>query len=228
MKQAEEVKCIFFTGLAVLTVAAASLYWITLRRAGLLLLSGYSSGSSDDVSSEDSGVGNVVAGVVQGVIDTGHNLLGMQYFNINELTRSSAAKRLGIDNSPSPEIRRNLEKLITGCLDPIRSTYGKPILVASGYRCPELNAAVGGAKTSQHLTGCAADLVPAYGGSLEGIFRAAIQVSNFDQLIIEQVGAKKWVHVGCSDFPRRQILAYKGGRYTDISGNWQTYIQNYA
>ena len=64
MKQAEEVKCIFFTGLAVLTVAAASLYWITLRRAGSLLLSGYSSGSSDDVSSEDSGVGNVVAGVL--------------------------------------------------------------------------------------------------------------------------------------------------------------------
>lgn len=200
--------------------ATVSVYFATKRRASMLL-SGIASG-------DDGTVGNTVAGMVQGVIDAGHNLLGMQYFTVNELTRSATARRLGIDNTPSPEIRRNLEKLITDCLDPVRRAYGKPVLVTSGYRCPALNAAVGGSKTSQHLAGRAVDLVPAYGGSLEGIFRAAIRVGNFDQLIIEQAGAKRWVHIGTSDTPRRQILAYKGGRYTDISGSWQSYIGNFA
>lgn len=201
--------------------AAVLVYFITKRRAGQIMLSGIAESGCGNG-------GNIVTGFIQDIIDTGQNLIFMQYFTVSELTRSATARRLGIDNTPSAEIRRNLEKLIIGCLDPIRRAYGKPILVTSGYRCPALNAAVGGSKTSQHLAGRAADLVPAYGGSLEGIFRAAIQVSNFDQLIIEQAGAKKWVHIGTSDTPRRQILAYKGGRYTDISGSWQSYIGNFA
>ena len=43
-------------------------------------------------------------------------------------------------------------------LEDIRAHFGKPVNINSGYRCPNHNAAVGGAKGSQHLKGTAADL----------------------------------------------------------------------
>ena len=62
----------------------------------------------------------------------------MSYFTIKELSKSSTAEKLGIDNTPAPEIRAKLNTLISA-LDKIREQYGKPIIVTSGYRCPELN-----------------------------------------------------------------------------------------
>lgn len=79
-------------------------------------------------------------------------------FTVDELCRSKTAQRRGINNTPTPSIRVNLEKLIANVLQPLRDKYGKPIIVDSGYRCPKLNQAVGGAKTSQHLYGQAADI----------------------------------------------------------------------
>lgn len=82
----------------------------------------------------------------------------MKYFTINELTRSSTAKRKGINNSPNSIIKQNLEALIDNVLDPLREKWGAPIIVSSGYRCPALNKAVGGASGSQHMKGEAADI----------------------------------------------------------------------
>lgn len=207
-------KTALWASVAVATVGVAALvYWITKRRADRVLTG---SGSG----------GNIVAAAVQTVIDKVKETTGMQYFTISELTRSSTAQSRGIDNTPSAEIRAKLETLITNCLDPIRRIYGKPIIVSSGYRCPALNAAVGGVANSQHTKGEAADLVPASGGSLAGIFRAAVQFGNYDQLIIEQSGRSKWVHVSYTSAPRRRILAYKNGHYTDITGNWENYLNN--
>lgn len=142
--------------------------------------------------------------------------------------RWDIASRLpaGIDNTPPPAVRAKLETLITGCLDPIRRIYGRPIVVSSGYRSPALNAAVGGVANSQHTTGEAADLVPASGGSLAGIFRAAVQWGGYDQLIIERSGNSKWVHVSYGPRHRRKILAYNNGRYTDITNNWENYLNS--
>lgn len=82
----------------------------------------------------------------------------MKYFTIKELCKSSTADKLCIDNSPSKEIEKNLTALVDNCLDIIRQAFGEPINVNSGYRCPELNTAVKGSKTSAHLKGMAADL----------------------------------------------------------------------
>ena len=214
MKLTSTQKTALWSAIAVATVGIAALvYWLTKRR-------------SDRVLTGTGGGGNVVTGAVQAVVDKAKEITGMQYFTIRELTRSSTAQSRGIDNTPTPEIRAKLETLITNCLDPIRRIYGKPIIVSSGYRCPALNAAVGGVSTSQHTMGEAADLVPASGGSLAGIFRAAVQFGNYDQLIIEQKGNSKWVHVSYTGTPRRRILAYKNGRYTDITGNWENYLTN--
>ena len=82
----------------------------------------------------------------------------MKYFSIDEMVRSTTAKKYGIDNTPSDDIKNNLTLFIEKVLDPIREDWGGPISVSSGYRCPELNNAVGGVKTSGHQYGYCADL----------------------------------------------------------------------
>lgn len=137
------------------------------------------------------------------------------YFTIKELTASDTAKAKGIDNTPTEAVKKNLEALTTNVLNPVREIYGKPILISSGYRCPALNAAVGGAANSQHTTGQAADLVPANSkGSLEQIFAACVAVGNFDQLIIEQNrNGQRWVHVSYDPTRnRRQMMSFVASR----------------
>lgn len=129
----------------------------------------------------------------------------MKYFTITELSKSSTAIQKGIDNTPNPDIIKNLERLVEHILDPLREKFGKPIIVNSGYRCPALNKAVGGSKTSHHMTGLAADIT---GGSVakNRILFSLIQELDlpFDQLIDEK--NYKWIHVSFSEKPRKQIL----------------------
>ena len=82
----------------------------------------------------------------------------MKYFTIKELCNSSTAVKLNIDNTPNSEIVNNLEQLVYYILDPLREAFGKAIYVNSGYRCLNLNKAVGGSDTSQHCFGLAADI----------------------------------------------------------------------
>lgn len=206
-----------WASLAVDTVGLAALVWWITRRRAERNLSGTGTG------------GNLITAAVQQVVDTTHHIMQGQYFTISELTRSAKAQANHIDNTPSAEIRAKLEALIVNCLDPIRRIYGRPIIVSSGYRCKQLNELVGGVANSQHTKGEAADLVPASGGSLAGIVRAAVQFGNFDQLILEQAGGSKWVHVSWrSSGNRHRILAYKNGRYTDITNSWESYLNSWA
>lgn len=133
-----------------------------------------------------------------------------KYFTINELTKSSTANRLHINNTPSQEVKDNLNKLIDNVLDPLRELYGKPIIVNSGYRCPKLNKAVGGARNSQHLIGQASDIrtVTNTKESNKQLFDI-IRNSKlpFDQLINEY--DFNWVHVSYGPRNRRQVLTIK-------------------
>ena len=131
----------------------------------------------------------------------------MKYFTLNELTASSTAKRKGIDNTPDATVRANLTALVANILDPLREAYGKPIVVSSGYRCPKLNRAVGGAAKSQHVTGQAADIhtlsdTPADNKKLFDLIQSL--KLPFDQLINEY--NFNWVHVSFSPRNRRQVL----------------------
>lgn len=129
----------------------------------------------------------------------------MKYFTIKELCKSSTATAKGIDNSPNSEIVKNLEQLIDNILDPLREKYGKPIKVNSGYRCPELNKAVGGSKTSQHMKGLAADITVGSPKNNKILFDLIKSMDlPFDQLIDEK--KLSWVHVSYSTKPRKQIL----------------------
>lgn len=117
----------------------------------------------------------------------------MKYFTIEELTRSTTATARGINNTPTPEIKANLERLVDKVLDGLREIYGKPITVNSGYRCQELNKAVGGSKTSDHVKGFAADLTGGNKQENEKIFNIIRDNLAWTQLINERDFS--WVHV---------------------------------
>ena len=115
-------------------------------------------------------------------------------FSLAELTYSNTAKARGIDNTLPPYLMRNAQALAER-LQLIRDVLRAPITISSGYRCPELNKAVGGTKSSQHQLCLAAD-IHAKGYTAQELFKL-ISGSNFgfDQLILEKIGGKEWVHI---------------------------------
>ena len=119
----------------------------------------------------------------------------MRYFTIEELEHSDTAVKYKIDNTSNGETRTNLIKLIELLLDPIRTKWGKPIKVNSGYRCSKLNRMVGGVSTSQHVLGEAADITVGSPEENKKLFEMILSMSNilFDQLILEDGG--KWIHI---------------------------------
>ena len=80
-------------------------------------------------------------------------------FTWKEFTKSDAASRHHIMNEITDwEVRDNIVALVENILQPLRDAWGQPLFINSGYRCPELNAKVGGVATSQHVKGQAADV----------------------------------------------------------------------
>ena len=129
-----------------------------------------------------------------------------KYFSLYELCHSDTAKARGIDNTPSEEVKKNLEALIENVLDPLREAYGKPIYINSGYRCSELNKAVGGVSTSEHQSGRAADIDTHDYEENKKLFKL-IQELNlpFRQLIDES--NLSWIHVSYNPNDiKRQVL----------------------
>ena len=132
----------------------------------------------------------------------------MKYFTLQELTRSTTATLRGIDNAPKQEVVENLTRLVDHVLDPLREAWGKPIHVNSGYRCPALNKAVGGAAASQHMKGEAADITvgnPADNRRLYHLL-ATLQLP-VDQAINEHDFA--WIHVSYGPHHRRHYFAIR-------------------
>ena len=131
----------------------------------------------------------------------------MKYFTIQELTKSATAQRKCINNTPDTTVTANLTALIDKVLDPLRTAYGAPIIVTSGYRCEKLNKVVGGAASSQHVKGQAADIrsVKDSRDQNKRLFDLIRELKlPFDQLINEY--DYDWVHVSYGPRNRRQVL----------------------
>jgi hypothetical protein len=140
----------------------------------------------------------------------------MKYFTIDELSASTEARKMGIDNTPTPEARANLTALVEAVLDPLRERYGYPIHVSSGYRCPRLNKAVGGSATSQHVKGEASDIYVTRPKEMAELFALIYYTLPFDQLIWEKGNdeAPAWIHVSYREGEnRRECLRYDGKKY---------------
>lgn len=121
-------------------------------------------------------------------------------FTLQELTKSATATRLKIDNTPSQRIIKNLTELASKVLQPIRDKYGKPIIVTSGYRCEQLNKAVGGVPFSQHCQGQAADIksVSDSVADNKALFDLIVKMIKSGEIVVGQLTDEHnfdWIHV---------------------------------
>lgn len=124
-----------------------------------------------------------------------------KYFTYLELVRTDT----GIPNGPTDwQQVVNLQR-IAFFLDRLREYMGSAVIVTSGFRSPEVNARVGGSKTSAHLQGLAADIVPK--SRTQEDFKRMLayleplaELKAVDQLILYRNGDMiKWIHVGLKE-----------------------------
>lgn len=135
-------------------------------------------------------------------------------FTLNELTQSETALRKGLSNAPTQDVITALQTLAVNVLQPVRDHYGRGVKVNSGYRSPEVNASVGGSKTSDHCKGMAADIeIPGLPNvELAKYIRDTLQ---FTQVILEfytpGVPDSGWVHVSYdpANLKRQALTAVK-------------------
>ena len=92
------------------------------------------------------------------------------HFSVEEFVASQTADRRDIDNSLTSNLLASARNTCNG-LEQVRSLLGNlPILISSGYRSPELNRAVGGSKSSQHMLAQAVDFTcPGFGSVADTI-----------------------------------------------------------
>lgn len=143
------------------------------------------------------------------------------FFWLSEFLRSNEATRRGIANVPGAAELANLRNVLASGMQRVRNLLGVPVQITSGYRCLELNRAIGSDDTSQHPLGLAADFISPEFGPPRAVARHLMLHQpdlRFDQLIWEGT----WVHVSfVADKPRGQVLTahfVPGQRVTYSSG----------
>jgi hypothetical protein len=135
-------------------------------------------------------------------------------FSLKELTTSETATRKGLDNTPNETVTANLKTLAENILQPVREHYGKSVKVNSGYRSPEVNASVGGSKTSDHCKGQAAD-IEITGVANGDLAKYIAENYKFTQVILEfytqGIPDSGWVHVSydANDLKCQTLTAVK-------------------
>lgn len=138
-------------------------------------------------------------------------------FKLEEFTKSATAIKYHIDNNIPEKYMNNVQKLAE-LLQIIRDEWDAPIKINSGYRCKELNAKVGGAKTSDHLYAAAADITtksdsPEDNKKLFILIKSLIDLGKIEcrQLIDEY--NYNWLHISINHennkYKNNQILHLK-------------------
>ena len=141
------------------------------------------------------------------------------HFTLGELTKTSYITADG--NIPSHVAIENLKNICENWLEDLRYSYNTlygdrsqeiPLIITSGFRSEEVNRLCGGAKSSNHLTGCAVDircLGPEHMIRMAGILLdiADGTKQDFDELILEKRGTTYWIHFAVRPKDnRRKIL----------------------
>ena len=143
-------------------------------------------------------------------VEINKNVKLSEHFTLAEMTKTSVKTKDG--NIPSRVQIENLKRLCRW-LERLRQRYNQPVIINSAYRSPQVNKAVGGAATSNHLTGCAADI------RCKGIEQAIryafilLDISDerqedFDELFIEQSAKSVWVHFAVRPEANRRKVGF--------------------
>ncbi len=133
-----------------------------------------------------------------------------EHFSLGEFTKTKHQTADG--NIPSHAVIENLKRLCPW-LEELRRRYNEPIIISSGYRSPAVNKLAGGAKTSNHLTGCAVDIRCA--GKEQMIRYASILLDiadgtkqDYDELLLEQHGSVCWLHFAVRPKDNRRKIEF--------------------
>ena len=134
------------------------------------------------------------------------------HFSLAELTRTS----VDAPNDPDLQSLRNLADLCRDVLEPVRAALGVPLKVNSGYRSVSVNRIIGGSRTSQHMQGLAADVVPVGMDAEEAMRKiaAAVKAGRLPHLGQAIIYASGFIHLSLDvEKPRQQLLrsASRGG-----------------
>ena len=121
-----------------------------------------------------------------------------EHFTWEELTASTTADQLGLDNTPDLAARLNLIKLAREILEPIRAEFGA-IRVNSAYRSPEVNEAIGGSSTSKHMLGLA----------------AAITAYDYPNVTNDDIAT--WLWDNGYDLPLEQVITYEDTTHLHVA-----------
>ena len=139
-----------------------------------------------------------------------------EYFDLSEFEYSSTAFIMHIDNAIPKDLLINVVRLHDNILYPLRKATGCPVIISSGFRCDKLNKVIGGVKNSQHNEAKAVDFTVKNQSDLS-IVNWIRKNCEFDQLILEKVNGKQWIHVSYNfGKNRKQVLNYDGKSYTSF------------
>ena len=136
-----------------------------------------------------------------------------QHFSLDELTTTNKVKY------KDKNYKYGLQKItqmniLAHFAEQVRLIVNSPMKITSGIRCEELNAVVGGSKTSQHLKGEAIDFIPTKIKIKTAFDKIRKSNLEFGQLIIEKSGSSEWIHI--STGIKKQVLKYDNGKYSVI------------
>jgi hypothetical protein len=135
-----------------------------------------------------------------------------EHFSLGEATYSATAINEQIDNTPTPEILKEMTKAASG-MEVVRALLAHPIHINSWYRSPSLNRAVGGARNSSHMDGWAIDFTCSDFGTPEDVVKFIVRKDlPFDQLIQEG----NWIHISFAPELRKQVMTahFVAGQHT--------------
>ncbi|MCD8042797.1 MAG: D-Ala-D-Ala carboxypeptidase family metallohydrolase [Tannerellaceae bacterium] len=126
-------------------------------------------------------------------------------FTWQEFTHSDTARKYGIPNEPTGQVKESIRVLVAHLLQPLRLLYGKPVRITSGYRSPEVNRLVKGTTRSQHIKGEAADLAIPEGPDhlLDLLVTSGL---DFDQVIVYRKRHILHLSYKAEETNRQQIL----------------------
>ena len=149
-----------------------------------------------------------------------------EHFSLGEFVRSARHPELQeVNLSASGPYLHNMIR-VCAQLEKLRAYIARPIFITSGFRCPELNAAVGGVANSAHVRGLAADFVVKDFQDPDGLFGVFKWCAdNFDngQIIFDHpAGRKPWIHYAVADNPE-SFAAGRLEKLTFINGEWKRY-----